>query len=208
MADAADFRARALEAQMTTPWTMRARLVRRLGLEHNPLRRTSDKIEAGLLLAMIVSFVPLTVLTASGAAHWVGHASVAGQRADQPRQVRATLLASTPARYPVIADSAWVPARWTAYGGTHTGNVLVAGGLIRGATVVIWVDRSGREVTAPPDHDQLMNRVLTVIAGAPLAIALAMFLLFRSLRWALSRRRLAGWDEAWAAFSARQTKPH
>jgi hypothetical protein len=71
----------------------RLSLARRLGLDRNELSRASDRIEAWLLLALIVAFVPLAVLTTSAVAQWVHDAGARAWRAKLSlRQVTAVLL--------------------------------------------------------------------------------------------------------------------
>jgi len=96
------------------------RLVRRLGLDRNPLRRRSDKIAvylAALLVAVFLIGAPLLSVAAVG---WVGRAGAAGQQRERSwRQVPAVLLQAAPA--PAVAGGAfgysWVPAG----GGHRTG---------------------------------------------------------------------------------------
>ena len=83
----------------TTPGTWRAgwaRCARALGLDHNPLRRTVDRVETGVRLAALVlllTAVPAAVLLAGRTADHVFLRDAHAQQATD-RQVTATLTQS------------------------------------------------------------------------------------------------------------------
>jgi hypothetical protein len=56
---------------MRKPYTWRARLVRIFALDRNKLRRWSDRIEAWLLVGLMITFVPLASVAATSAARWI-----------------------------------------------------------------------------------------------------------------------------------------
>jgi hypothetical protein len=199
----------ASEVDVKSPWTNRGRLVRSLGLDRNSLRRTSDKLEAYLRLAMIIAFVPLAVLISCYAAHVIRETGLREQHTEKPRQVIATVLARAPMHYSALLGSPWewVPARWFAGATAHYGAVLAAAGTPRGATVRIWIDRSGHVSRAPMTADQLKWRVITSIVFAPATLALVILLMLSVVHGLLNRRRLAEWDSAWAELCAHHGRP-
>src|SRR5262249_35331921 len=135
----------------TTTWT---RVARRLGFDHNPLRRPSDLIEAWLLPAVIAVFLIVSPLLVGAASAWVHNENPAAQPAERSwHRVTAVLLQAVPG--PLMSDNGanswitWTPARWTAGGRPHVGQVPAVAGSSAGSTVPVWLDRAGN-VQAPP----------------------------------------------------------
>jgi hypothetical protein len=185
------------------------RLVRRLGLDGNPLRRRSDKIAvclAALLVAVFLIGAPLLWVAAVG---WAGRAGGVGQRAERSwRQVPAVLLqaAPTPTAGEVLGYSR-VPARWRAPDGrTRTGQILVSRGLAAGRTVPLWVDTAGSPTGPPPSHRAVLTHEIAVAAGAAAALGIVLVCLAWAGRQVLDRRRLAGWEADWAAVGPQWAK--
>ncbi len=182
------------------------RLMRRLALDRNELRRTSDRIEGWCTLALIIAFVPLAVLSASAAVSLV-HAGLVKQQREPLRQVTATLVQAAPAGQGVPGSAVfWAAARWTVGGSTHLGAVQVVPGTRAGATVQIWVDAAGNVQPAPPTAAQVTGRVLLVEVTTPLGVALGLWLAWYALRLVLDRRRLTSWAEDWSSFGTSRTR--
>jgi hypothetical protein len=180
-------------------WT---RVGRRLGTDHNPLRRRSDLIEAWLLPAVIAAFVALGPLAAGAASAWVHAGNAAARQAQRSwHRVPAVLLAAAPG--PMMSDNGanswvtWTPARWTAGGRPHSGKVPAAAGTRAGATVPVWVDRAGNVQTPPLTADQVRDRVAVAASLALAALAVLLACLAAGVRRVLDRRRLAAWEAAW-----------
>lgn len=180
-------------AKSTSRWL--ARLLRRIGSDPNPLRRTSERIQARVVLLVIVSYVPLAMVAAGYAGHWTREAGVRAQHAPHPRQVAAEVLTS--ARATKLVAAVWVPARWTIGSQTRTGAVPVPYGTPAGAVVRIWVDRSGRLTRPPLTTAQLNDQVLTAKVVTAVLTAELLALSLCALCWYLNRRRLAQWDTDW-----------
>ena len=185
---------------MRTPAAWRAGLARRLSLDHNELRRASDRIEAWFLITLIVAFIPLAVLATSAVARSVGDAGARQLRADVPlRQVTAVLLQAAPVtRPPTGAAWGWEPARWTADGVKHTGEVPADPGMPAGSAVPIWVNDAGQAQPRPLTATQATARAVVAAVATPPAVALWLWLAWRGLRWRLNRHRLARWGRAWS----------
>jgi hypothetical protein len=171
----------------------------------NQLRRTSDRIEAALTFALL-----MTMLLIAPWAAW----SIAGQtyrdevRADDWDRhhrfpVTAELLRDAPGldgrtgdAMPAAATRGTL-ARWTGPDETvHTGLIAADFGSRQGATMSIWVDRQGA-LTGPPVRrnavlDALMAALLTV--GG---IGSALYAAHRLTVWRLDRRRLRAWEQEW-----------
>lgn len=185
---------------MRSSRTMGRRLRYRLGLDRNPLRRGSDRVEALVLLILITAFVPLAAVAAITAAGWVSSAGAQAERAAASlTEVRAELLQGAPVvSAPTGTAWLWVRARWTVDGTTHTGLVPALAGLPKGSTEELWVDPAGRVSQPPPTSGQITARVVLAVTVAPAVVALGLWLFWRGLRWSLDRRRMAGWARAWA----------
>jgi hypothetical protein len=190
-----------VEVNGMTPTTMWTRMSRRLGFDHNPLRRGSDVIEAWLLPAAVAAFLILGPLAVGVTGLRIHANNVAAQRAEHSwHRVPAVLLEAAPG--PLMSDNGanswlvWTPARWTSGGRSHVGNVPAPAGTSAGTTVPVWLDRSGN-VQVPLTALGARDRI--VIAGAFVLAMLAAFLAGLALlvRRILDRRRLAGWEAAW-----------
>jgi len=191
---------------MTTPTTTWTWLARRLGADHNPLRRRSDLIEAWLLPVAIALFLVLGPVAAGGAT-WLSHAQATASRQAQQtwHRVPAMLLRAAPG--PMAGSShTWTvrePARWVAGGTVHSALVPVAAGTKAGGVVPVWLDRSGQPQSLPLTASQVSDRVVVAVAAALTALALLLTGLVLAIRWRLNRRRLAAWAADWARVGPR-----
>jgi hypothetical protein len=187
------------------------RLARRLGLDRNPLRRRTDRVQACLGAGLLLAFLIGAPFLSMAAARYARHVGTAEQRAQRAwHQVTAVLLHSAPA--PVVfatglEGGAWVAARWTAPNGrARTGEIEVSTGLAAGAKIPIWVTTAGSPTGPPLTHRAVTARVVLAAFVAPLLLAAALACLAATGRWVFDRRRLAGWDAAWATVGPRWTK--
>jgi len=183
----------------TATWT---RVARRLGFDHNPLRRRSDLIEAWLLPAVIAVFLVLSPLLVGAASARVHSENAAAQQAERSwHRVTAVLLQAVPG--PLMSDNGantwitWTPARWTDDGRRHVGQVPAAAGSSAGSTLPVWLDRAGTVQAPPLNALQIRDRV--ALAAVVALTALAVFLTGAAVigRRLLDRRRLAGWAADW-----------
>jgi hypothetical protein len=171
----------------TTTWT---RMTGRLGLDHNPLRRRTDLIEAWLVPAVIIAFLLLGPLVGSLVGLQVHAGNTAAQRAQRSwHPVSAVLLQAVPG--PLMTDNGanswltWTPARWTADGRTHVGDVPATSGTRAGATLRVWLDRAGAVQSPPLTPNGARQRIVVTVSLALVA------------RRMLERRRLRGWETDW-----------
>ncbi|MEU6882547.1 hypothetical protein [Streptomyces sp. NPDC046712] len=178
---------------------------------HNPLRRTTDLVEAWVALTAVVLLV-----LAVPAAGWISGArtdaslqrSVQAQyRLRQPTTAVVVRLADTPAPGLTSPDSSGeqpvrraVVARWTAPdGSSRTGTVAARRELAEpGASFRLWTDRDGRPVAAPmrPEtaHGHAIAVGLLTAALAGVFVEAARRLVVRRL----VHRRYERLDRAWA----------
>ncbi len=193
---------------MTTPTMTWTRLTRRLGSDHNPLRRRSDLIQAWLAPAALAAFLVLGTLATGAASMWIHADNAAVQQAQRSwRPVPAVLLRSTPGPMFTAGGAnswtTWAPARWAASGRRHTGWVPAAAGTRAGRPVVVWLDRSGNVQVPALTPGQVADRVAVAALIALTVLAVALGSLARLGRWLLDRRCLAAWETAWLATAPR-----
>ncbi|WP_030685930.1 hypothetical protein [Streptomyces globisporus] len=179
---------------------------------HNPLRRTTDLVEAWIALVAIVllcTVVPLTGWAAGTSAYGsLARAARAQQAQRLPTTARVVRLAHGPASGPRSVEAAGeerlrrsVVARWTAPDGSaRTGTVATARQHSSPGTAFrLWTDRDGRPV-APPMQTGTA-RAHAVVAGltAALLVGSLVELVRRLAVRGLVLRRYARLDRAWAA---------
>jgi len=187
------------------------RLARRLGLDKNPLRRRTDRIAACLGAGLLIALLAGAPLLSMAAAHWAGHLGAAEQRAQRSwRQVSAVLLHGAPAP-PAFAGGlyggTWEPASWTAPDGrVRTGKLNITTGLAAGRKIGIWVNQAGVPTGPPLTHRAVMARTVLAAAVAPIVLGIVLVFVAGVGRWVFIRRRLAGWDAAWATVGPHWTK--
>jgi len=184
----------------TTRWT---RLSRRLGLDHNPLRRRSDLMAAWLLPAMLAALLLAGPLVAIIAGRWAQQDNAAAWRAQQSwHRVPAVLLASAPG--PLFPDgganswTVWTSARWTVDGVPHVGKVPATSGSKAGTTITAWLDQAGDPrlaLTSAAASDRVITASVIAIGALALLLASMGIIAHR----VLNRRRLATWGTAWTS---------
>jgi hypothetical protein len=189
-------------AMTATPTTMWQKLVRRLGLDRNPLRRRSDRIAAWLAPAVIVVFLGLCPVVASVTGTWVRGDNAALQRAEQSwPKVRAVLQQAAPGPLePDHGANGWTeaePARWTFHGKTQQGLVPVPSGLRAGSSVTVVLNPAGQVQSPPLSAAQLRDRIDTLAFFAMVMIGGVLLVLLWLARRYLDRRRIAGWEAEW-----------
>ena len=183
-----------------------ARLARWLGIDRNPLRRGTDRVEAALRLVMILLAVVAVPAAAVAAGLWADHYAL--HRAQVQRtvnhQVTAVLLENAPATgvqdpYTSVRTT-WVAARWQPPGQPpRTGEVLAVAGAHKGSTVRTWIGPSGALTDPPLDHRIIVGDVcLAVVATCVLSWLVLLVTWVLTCR-ALDRRRLRAWEAEWRA---------
>ena len=182
-----------------------ARLARWLGIDRNPLRRGTDRVEATLRLVMIllmVAAVPAAVAAGRWADHYALHRAQV-QRAVN-HQVTAVLLEDAPVSgvpdpYTSVR-TAWVPARWQPPGQPpRTGEVLALAGARKGSTVRTWIDPSGAITDPPVDHRVVVGDVWLAVMATCLVSWVLLLVAGVLVRRVLDRRRLRAWEAEWRA---------
>jgi hypothetical protein len=185
----------------------RAWCARWLGLDHNPLRRPADRIEAALRVAVLLLIfiaVPVATVMAGRAADHIFLRDAQAQQASR-HHVSAVLTQPAPASGSAIdpyvtVQNTWAPARWTAPDGApRSGQVFVPAGMRTGSSVPVWISASGAITDPPAGHGDVIAEVgaFVVVTGVVLIVVL---LSGQALaRCVLDRRRLRAWDAEWRA---------
>ncbi|MFC9286026.1 hypothetical protein [Streptomyces sp. NPDC057052] len=176
---------------------------------HNPLRRTTDLVEAWVALTalLLILFVAPVVGSLVGAVaqdtlqHTVRDQRLARHRvpATVVRELEGSPPEADPESVPWRDSRARVVADWTAPDGTpHRGTVLA--GLEsprRGDHFPLWTDTHGRPVGRPLDPAAATTHAVLAGFGAALLTAGVVEGLRRHAVRHMVRRRYARWDQAW-----------
>jgi len=190
--------------------TRLARFARRLGVDRNPLRRRTDRIEAVIRLAtmiLLLAAVPLAMITAGRQADHLALSQVHAQQVAD-HQVTAVLLQQAPATgvpnpYSSVQMTT-VLARWQPPGQVpRTGQVPAPVGAGPGSTVSVWLNASGTVTSAPPDHQTIVGNVLIAAFWTGLVTILLVLGASALTRRILDRHRMRAWDAEWRATGPR-----
>lgn len=183
-----------------------ARFWRLIRPGRNPLARRWDRIEAAVLIGMmLVALLAFPVAAVVGSHTYANQLAASAAQLTDRHPATATLLEDAPAPL-ATNDSASVDggageaqARWVVNGSVErVGSIATHPGDRAGARVPIWLTNSG-ELAPPPmtSADALTNGVL-VATLVWACVAMTLTALFRIARWLLDRRRAAQWDQEWA----------
>ncbi|GAA2251071.1 hypothetical protein GCM10010145_18290 [Streptomyces ruber] len=176
---------------------------------HNPLRRTTDLVEAWLaftVLVLILLAAPVTGAVVGTAAqdalqrsvreqHRVRHevaATVVGESARSPLELNPETATAGDRHSRVVAD-------WTAPDGTERHGTVTAGldDPRPGDRFPLWTDRKGRPVGRPLDTATATTHAVLAGLGAALGTAGLAEGGRRLIVWRMVRRRYARLDQAW-----------
>ena len=198
---------------MQTSRSWAASFARQIGLDANPLRRGTDRVEAWLRIGLVLVFLAGAPLAGWQAASWAESVASSATRAQQAseRFVPATLLHNVPGSpdnaYGGAVGVGWVQARWAAPGGAvRTGSVQAPLGARAGSTVRVWTDQNGRLTDPPLLRSQVRGWVFMVAVIAPVVLALLLMVALGLSRQVLERRRMASWEQAWSAVEPQWTR--
>ncbi|MFF4503626.1 hypothetical protein [Streptomyces sp. NPDC001401] len=176
---------------------------------HNPLRRTSDLVEAWVALVallLILAVAPVIGSLVGGVAQDALQQSVRDQRVAR-HLVTATVVRKLD-RSPLDTDPetsgsrdlrSRVIADWTAPDGSghHAAALADLKSPHRGDHFKIWTDLHGQIVARPLDPTTATTHAVLAGVGAALLAAGAVEGGRRLIVWRMVRRRYARWDQAW-----------
>ncbi|MEU4295290.1 hypothetical protein AB0E63_44320 [Kribbella sp. NPDC026596] len=186
-------------------WVLRQ--TRRLGIGRNPMRRSSDRVEVGLLwCGLLVALLLIPVAAAIGTSVSRAYGESAARQRAVLHQVKATTLEGTERDVPTAPGDVLSRARVRyvdANGYAREGTASVVIGTKAGDQVTIWLDRSG--AIAPSPRSSADSSAFGTSAGF-LTLAGTWLLLWGLVRLArvpLDRRRAREWEVEWLAVAPR-----
>jgi hypothetical protein len=173
----------------------------RMFLRRNELRRSSDRIEAVVLAAVLAAFVAAVVVAAFLAAHVYRseQATAASLRPTAAVLSWPGAITETP-----ILHEATAMATWRLSDGAPRSGLLTTNdapgiyGQPPGASVPVWLDPSGNPAPPPQGAGGMLvgatMAAVAFLAGAAFVLTFA----YRLCQRGLDRRRLADWSSDWA----------
>ncbi|MFK4148724.1 hypothetical protein [Streptomyces sp. NPDC004065] len=170
----------------------------------NPLRRTSDVVEAWIVLVAWVLAVAGGLVAGTLTAGAMQQSAERVRAQSRPVAAVLTEQAAHGAARPSSSALVWGTVRWTEPdGSTHTGRARVPATAPAGAPVTVWVNGRGA-LTAPPASpaDTAFQSVLGGLWAGTAAVGLVVGGA-KLARSQLDRRRFGQWDDEWARFDSR-----
>lgn len=180
------------------------RMLRRLGLDRNPLRRATDRLEtATRLLVVLVCLGSAPLIAAVGFGVHDHLASTAAREAASLVREDATVRsAPNPAGgrsafVPVTAKVAWT----TSTGSAHVATTTVPAGARRGDHVTVWTTPAGVLTSPPAAGSEVLASTLAVVATLVVGVTLLAWAALALARRLLDRARYRAWAREWVALS-------
>ena len=186
------------------------RIARWSGMDGNPLRRRTDRIESAIRILLVLAFLigaPVVAVSVGRLTDARGLSQVRAERAWH--QVDAVVTRSVPptnAPYGAMRQ-VWAPARWkVASGRVKNGLIPTPPGTSVGTVVSIWVNEAGRATGRPPLTVGLVLLQVAIMEVLSLAgVGFGLFVVAVMVRCLLNRRRLARWAIEWDLVGPRWT---
>ncbi|MEO3861679.1 hypothetical protein [Acrocarpospora sp. B8E8] len=176
------------------------RLIRWLGLDRNPLRRRSDRVEAAIRLMSVIGVLASVVLGVLLGVRTYRYGL--GLEVEQQRtrhRVDATLLETAGPKISLSAPAAGpAMATWKSLNGVpHQGLIDAPAMWQKGQTVHVWIDNRGEIVPRPRDRETTLISGMTVGVGIPLFALALVSLLLLTTRMLTARRARQAWAAEW-----------
>ena len=160
----------------------------------NPLVRTSDRIEAlVVVLAVVMALVAVPIAAAVGTAVYDSRSRLYAEQAQTSHVVTATVTGHKVTHRESLGPLVTVLARWFAAGTEHTGAVSTPPGVKTGDSIDIWVREDGSHVGPPPTT--AYDEAVAFAAATWFSVAIAAGVLVAASRAALNRARHARWQD-------------
>lgn len=180
------------------------RTLRRLGLDRNPLRRNTDRLEtATRLLVALVCLVSAPLIAAVGFGVHDHLARTAAREAASLIREDATVRSGPDAAggrsafVPVTAKVAWT----TSTGATHVATTTVPAGTRPGDHVTVWTTATGAVTSPPAAGSEVLTSTLAVVATLVVGVALLAWAALALACHLLDRARYRAWAREWVALS-------
>jgi hypothetical protein len=188
------------------------RILRRMGFDRNPMRRSSDRVQAILRAVLVAIFLiggPITAVNVSHQVEIAGLRAARAQAADW-RRVPAVVvheqLFAAAWRHPQTRRLAELSVRWmTPRGSSATGQILAGSPVAAGSTVPVWLDPSGRLTRPPLTRIEITDRQIGAAIATIAVLALLLRVAGKAIALALDRHRRARWEAGWLAVEPQWT---
>jgi len=185
-----------------------ARSFRGRRLDHNPLRRRSDRAETVAIIVLMVALAtaaPFVVRATAAVAFSSAQHARATAVATRHEVTSVTLQVPPSNAY----SQSWAYAKWTAPDGRQrTGQIQVDDDTPEGTVQRIWVTTSGDRVPPPLSASESAQLADLAAGGACLGLAIFLLIAVTTTRKALNRRRMATWGAEWAAVEPGWNRQH
>jgi hypothetical protein len=169
-------------------WQLRA-------LGFNPLIRTSDRIEALAVLAVLVTaFFAIPFAAQAGTQVYDAGVHTADEQAHSRHSVEAVAVDGSISMPADFESSAYVRAQWHEGARVRTEQVLTPATLKAGDPLKIWLDDTGRVVAAPLTLDDARMNAVGVVGTVWVSIVACSALLAFAIRRGLDRSRARYWE--------------
>ncbi|MFO7249931.1 MAG: hypothetical protein DIU60_004165 [Actinomycetes bacterium] len=180
------------------------RLARWLGLDRNPLRRTSDRVECALRLIALLAVAIAVVIGIGMGTRAYDEGVRAEQEQKRTRYRTQAVLLQDLVRPGMTPAGGVVPGRaraqWAAPDGTlRRGLVDVDPGRRVGDTVLIWVDARGVQTRPPQDRGATTAAAISTGAAPPFVTLAVATLLLTATRLINQRLAARQWEAEWRA---------
>jgi len=190
-----------------------ARMWRTVLPRRGSVARTSDRVQGGLLVSVVLlALAALPVAASFGSETYVRQQGQSAQQLGERTQVTATLLADGPSitihsRAGVAGNGEPTDATWVLADGTRrVGQVVADRGTLKGETLTIWVDRNGNPADPPLSGAGVVIDAVGVGLGLWLGALALLAAGYRLTVFSLDRFRLAQWQQEW--FQEQDRKTH
>jgi hypothetical protein len=181
--------------------------IRYLRPDRNPLRRSLDRLHFRLVAALAALFLITGAIAAALMIHFVGGAGMRAEdhQARNRYQVDA-LITATGAAASRNGLQQETRLRWLdGKGKDHTGGVVPSGDDRAGGHRRVWIDQAGELTARPRTHVQTLTDTTLAVVAALTSLAILHAGAYAAANRRLERRRMALWEEAWAATAPRWT---
>jgi hypothetical protein len=164
-------------------------------LGHDPLVRTTDRVEAVVLvLAVVVSLLCAPIAAAVGTAVHDFNRQLYAEQARSRHSETATITGNPASQQVLRITTITAPARWSAAGDEHSGTVKVSSTAKPGDLIEIWVDDNGAQVPAPSPTTRAAAEAMGAAVAIWVSVIAAAGTLFAITRAACDRIRFSGWQ--------------
>ncbi|MFG1665885.1 hypothetical protein [Streptomyces sp. Y7] len=180
---------------------------------HNPLRRSTDRLQGWIALALLllVPFLGMVAMFTIGDAAYRHYVTTAANQR-QTRHLTTGVLTHDAPRHPEPGSAEARKTRYPAtvrftdqQGRTRTARTDVLPGLSVNSEVDVWVDADGSLTEPPLAAEQIRSRTMGWAILAFLAVAMAGGAVYGTAAHVLHRRNMTEWESQWAETEPRWT---